>query len=270
MVDSWIHAALQKNLELVFVLDYTHPNDLEKFTAYFSAFSLHKLKIIIGNFGSPGRARNEGIVASSAKWIAFWDGDDSPNVIDFCRMVETADATEYTVAMGGFAKKNYITKITKNYPIHGDSVSTKSDFFSNPGIWRFAFKKNALREKSFQNLSMGEDLIFLALNVTNFKEVFYWSDIVYSYSSSDPGSLTSNASKFNDGLSASRILWRNSTPRDKLSTPYIMANRLALAAIRRGKMQVKLRGVCLVTKYFYQTPILFWQTRKTIFKLSNK
>jgi hypothetical protein len=168
--------------------------------------------------------------------------------------------------MGGFQKKNYFENSYYLHPVPENVTDVKGYFLRNPGIWRFAFKKALMNEVKFQDFSMGEDLIFLSRNVSNIHEVFRWNAVVYSYSTGDKRSLTSNRRKFGDGIGASRHLWHNFLINRNSVIPYVFAMHLALTVVRRGTTLDKLRGISLVGKYLTLSPVLFLRNSKDIFK----
>lgn len=263
-VTKWVQHAIDLNLELIFVLELSLSWPLEKYLDFFSNYPVTTIKLISGNFGSPGSSRNEGLKHLVSDWVAFWDGDDEPNVLEFYDMVKTADLNGFSITMGSFKTKSLTTGISVLHPVGGQNRNTRNTLITNPGLWRFAFKRSHLKEKFFQNLSMGEDIVFLALNISDFQEVFSWEANVYTYNVNDPGSLTSNSKNFKDGLMSADFL-RNKIKNSKdPEFLYIISIRLCLGVIKHGNPVSKTASFKRLLGMIADNPRMFWDNRKTI------
>ncbi len=113
-----------------------------------------RFKYIQGEFGSPGLARNRGVDEASGRWIVFWDSDDFGYPNKVCESIKNLGESFF---IGNFSvfRENRVqsTKMNLN--------SLKSQISINPGIWRFAFRSEIAKKLRFNDLKLGEDLIYL-------------------------------------------------------------------------------------------------------------
>jgi hypothetical protein len=266
MLTKWVQHAIDLNLEMVFVLELSLSWPLEKYLDFFSSYPASTIKLISGNFGSPGSSRNEGLKHLISDWVAFWDGDDEPNVIGFYDMVKAADLNGFSITMGSFKSESLTSGISVPHLLEGHNQGTRNTFIRNPGLWRFAFKRSHLKEEFFQNLSMGEDIVFLVLNISDFQEVFSWEGNVYTYFVNDPGSLTSNSKNFKDGLRAADFLSKRIKGAKDPELLYIISIRLCLGVIKHGSSISKTAGLKKILGIISDSPGMFWGNRRAILR----
>lgn len=264
IVEKWIQNAVEKNLQLVFVFDNIDSEKVSKFLDYISGLSPSRINVVSGRFGSPGKSRNEGMKYLKSEWVAFWDGDDEPNILEFHKMVEAANLNGFSIAMGSFQTVSLQTGEKALYPAITANQDARTTVIGNPGLWRFAFKRIQLKESMFQDLSMGEDVVFLALNVDNLGKVFCWNSCVYSYTINDSASLTSNQKNFKDGLKSAAFLRKAITTSSDPEFVYIVSMRLCLGAIRHGGLHVKIKGFAHLLHSWRAHPGVFWKNRRVI------
>ena len=155
-----------------------------------------KIQLVEGKFGSPGAARNFGMMHCDTEWICFWDSDDLPQVDNFLNMVLLASNSDYEIAVGSFEVFAIDSPTTKTvWKLNTWSHITLTQIALNPGIWRFAFRTSLLEEKEFIHSKMGEDQAFIALLDLPRRKCFFSSTIVYKYETGGDQRLTSQKDK---------------------------------------------------------------------------
>lgn len=188
--------ALAQNINVYILEDQSSDNTLQCLIDLERSLKNTNLRLISGNFGGPGEARNKGLSFIKSGWVMFWDSDDFPRVKECLRMVARAEQLGYSIAVGGWG--NLDVKPGRDRAFSKVSYEYKgSNFFQTvrfPGIWRWAFKAERIGETRYPDLRMGEDLIFLARLKILKKEVYRTSEAVYSYSRLNPHQLTRDKS----------------------------------------------------------------------------
>jgi cellulose synthase/poly-beta-1,6-N-acetylglucosamine synthase-like glycosyltransferase len=105
-IEIWLQRISHYNAEVIFLVDSSKDETFLNLNAIVESNQYEKVKIIKGNFGGPGDARNFGIAQASGDWVAFWDSDDNPNVDTFVNMVNNAQKAGKQIAVGGWNKVN--------------------------------------------------------------------------------------------------------------------------------------------------------------------
>jgi len=179
-------------LKLIIVFDETETiKSFENFDEI-SRFKSKYLEIIHGHFGSPGTARNKGLIKSSSEWVMFCDVDDIPDCDKILQLVNQAISKKVEVAIGSFRVRNLQNHSTVNYVFESEHLRRNFKMVSqNPGIWRFILKRDGLTSLEFTNLRMGEDQLFLMQYLAAKRTILFSSEIIYTYHKGVNGQLTS-------------------------------------------------------------------------------
>ena len=117
-------------------------------------------KLIEGNYGSAGDARNAGLELADADWIGFWDSDDKPEVKQYLDLVAKIKKEQNLVGYGNFLKISALPKKlqkSKN-SLNVEGATNSLKLHKNPGIWRWIFASEVLKNARFPNLKLGEDV----------------------------------------------------------------------------------------------------------------
>lgn len=134
-------------------------------------------------------ARNFGLENSTGKYITFIDGDDWIEPIYVEKLVNTMQKTKSEMVICGAIVeledgtfiKNQSTAKSGLIPINryiNDILLEKA-----PGgtvVWNKLYNKSVLIEK-FQELSIGEDIVFLISNISNVKKIYFMDEYMYHY-----------------------------------------------------------------------------------------
>ena len=146
------------------------------------------IKLIEGKYGSAGDARNAGLELVDSEWIGFWDSDDKPEVKQYLDLVAKVKEERNLVGYGNFLKisaiPNKLQKSKNSFNVEGATNSLKP--YKNPGIWRWIFASEVLKNTKFSNLKLGEDVCFLFSTLQKVDKVTTSSQVVYKYFVDDP------------------------------------------------------------------------------------
>lgn len=207
-IEIWLQRISHYNSEVIFIVDSSNDETFSDLTAMVDANNYEKVKIIKGNFGGPGSARNFGIAQASGDWIAFWDSDDNPNVDAFVNMINNAQQAGKQIAVGGWKKVN--SNLEKSSAWFKKSHDFNLPYFlktvRNPGIWRWVFKRSIIDGVFFPNLLMGEDQVFLANLNIHWLRVYRGKENVYEYIQGNPSQLTVSRLAISNRLKMSQFL----------------------------------------------------------------
>jgi len=144
-----------------------------------------RVEFIEGIYGSAGAARNAGLSVVKTNWVGFWDSDDEPNVIEYITLLEKIQIEKRLVGFGGFVKESTktdlpLTKLNLQFRNNAHGV------VKNPGLWRWIFATDHIKNLKFTNLRLGEDVCFLVsvLQITN--GITISDRVIYKYVVGDP------------------------------------------------------------------------------------
>jgi hypothetical protein len=184
--ELWIERALELGLSVVLIFDGQDttliPNKkLHMLRRTYKNFSYYSV-----NFGSPGEARNYGLSKVITTWVAFVDSDDNILVDNYLNLIEKCQREEKSIGIGYF-------EIKVSSPHLADVQRKSLSFISRvkfPGIWRYVFQTDRLRNQRFCDSKYGEDIAFLASLQIQRKELCIGDELLYEYNRSSPGQLT--------------------------------------------------------------------------------
>ena len=212
-IEIWLQRISHYNSEVIFIVDSSSDETLLALNTIVDSNNYEKVKIIKGNFGGPGEARNFGIAQVSGDWVAFWDADDNPNVDAFVNMVNNAQQVGKQIAVGGWKKISPDLEISRVWFKKARDFNLPYFFKTvrNPGIWRWAFQRPIIDGVFFPNLLMGEDQVFLANLNIDWLKVYRGKENVYDYIQGNPSQLTASRLAINDRLKMSQYLVKTPT-----------------------------------------------------------
>ena len=177
-------------IEIVIVHDEQDSQTGGELKEIITSVNSEMISLITKSLFSPGKARNLGIEIATGEWICFWDSDDYPIAENFLEMVIQAKKSEYKIAAGKFRQiSGDVRKVYGNAEFEVGRM---------PGIWRFAFKNECIKGRTFPKYRMGEDQVFLATILISAQGYFKYEGIVYEYRCENPGQLTKNREAISD------------------------------------------------------------------------
>jgi glycosyltransferase involved in cell wall biosynthesis len=187
--------SISVDVELIIVLDRQSVEAYEDLRELIAELNID-VRITTSNSGNPGGARNIGIKSATSEWITFWDCDDEPNVSSVLYLIDSLKATDYQILIGSYES---IFGDTRNSRIiSGKKRNWQIELGLNPGIWRFVFNREFLKNSCFPEARMGEDQLFLQRVLNSNPKVFLSEAIIYGYRLDVPNQLTSRQSNLND------------------------------------------------------------------------
>lgn len=204
------------------------------------------VSIIKSTSRNPGGSRNLGLENAKGSWITFWDCDDVPNPTKFVEIVYEAQIQGADVALGAFSVKTEHKE--KFYSIGGESRhETLESVAMNPGLWRFVFRAELVKNSRFPELRMAEDQMYLASVLSKSKKIFASKEYVYEYWLYQSGQLTKNKKALDDLLIAIKH-FEKEYRKHQCQEYLIVFIRLSLTSLMKGNLRSKLTTLFNLTK----------------------
>jgi glycosyltransferase involved in cell wall biosynthesis len=256
-LDQWIDTPSARFLEIVIVQDCLNYKEGEEIRNWLEARNKKNQLYLEGNFGNPGAARNFGLAKSTSDWIAFWDADDVPDVNRFLTVLRQAQESEAELLIGSFRVRrdrdqshqvrNYINRPNKLI----------DEIVMNPGLWRFAFKRELLKGSKFPISSMGEDQAFISsLSIFN-RKIFQSDEVIYNYYTGEHGHLTNNLKLMGDMKVSLELLNHNrkrQNSESKRLTQSLIVKQL-ITSLKRGNPSLKFWAITELFHAFLLNPL---------------
>ena len=261
-ISEMIKTAQEINLELILVLDSQPQSIFEEAISAIDSLGAKALVVEV-NSRNPGGARNTGLSLAKTEWVVFWDCDDLPYASSMLKLVMQSEGNGTQVVIG-----NYEEEELRSGKIKSRSVITKFwkiDVGLNPGIWRFAFKRDLIGSTRFPDLKMGEDQVFLQRIFAKSPKVQIYNEIVYRYRLGVPNQLTSNRHEMSDLISSNVITKRELNEQSIYKDTVIaMLIRQLLTLSKVPNFKVRSRLV-----YFFGAVVYLTKKPIVIFRLVN-
>jgi glycosyltransferase involved in cell wall biosynthesis len=184
---TWLSKLDLKDVEVILVHDKLDDKTGQELSDLINRFTQKKIELYEVHFQAPGPTRNFGIEKAKGKWIQFVDSDDLPDIENSLELTKCAPQNA-EVIRGMFSY--YDVKGQCTYA-ERQGVNPKAAIALNPGLWRFIFLRESLKDLRFTNFRMGEDQLFL-LEYKIFSRVVHYSSLnIYTYYLNHSGQLTS-------------------------------------------------------------------------------
>jgi glycosyltransferase involved in cell wall biosynthesis len=190
---SWFTGDLIKKIKFVFVFDDLNPSILEAFKEVINQQQANNVKTFEVSCRNPGGARNLGLQEAETAWVCFCDSDDLPDLRNICDVLTSNVANEADVIRGRYRIiREGIGEPPRQFE-EDKVISNHWDLISfGPGIWRYLFKTELIRDKKFPELSLAEDQIFLMRAFWSAPKIKQSELNFYTYFQGNPDALTSN------------------------------------------------------------------------------
>jgi glycosyltransferase involved in cell wall biosynthesis len=174
-------------------IDFTSSEASLEIESLIAQFTTREIKLVKGNFGSPGAARNAGLSEATGDWIVFVDSDDRLYARDLFDYLLPRPADQIQIFQ--FRKIDFTSGDILDPLSHTYSTS---DLVFNLGLWRMAFPAKFLNEVNFHNLRMGEDILFFLDVLHDHPDAKFVSIHTYDYLMGLGNQLTSNVNAIED------------------------------------------------------------------------
>ena len=203
-----------------------------------------QIDVLNGDYFGPGPARNAGMSLIDTAYVAFWDSDDTPNILPILTTLEHIEPGIEKLYVGSF--------VVKSTGCRSKVIKTTNliQFARNPGLWRCLIPAKALPGNIFPQFLLGEDQVFLANIVADTKNIEYTEDIFYSYVYGNNGQLTSTKDfshlKFTESI-IRKIDTRDSSP-EVSNFIYNLSTKQVLTMLRSGNFKIKCISILRLTK----------------------
>lgn len=249
---SWLEDAREVESEIQVIIvhdiqDKTTGPEIKEITK-----NMKYVQIIENYFGSPGIARNNGKRHAKGKWVTFWDSDDIGNIVKLVDILKIEGNQSIEIIIFSYSvftvKQNELTTIICST----DRQIAIDNLIQNPGIWRFCFRIETIREIEFSDSRMGEDQYFLALSDFENKRLLFSREIIYTYFRGRKGQATSLRSNI-IGLKTILNSLENSIRNNPNVTRFFVGIyvRQSLTAIKRGSIVFRISSLFSLLHTFY-------------------
>lgn len=127
----------------------------------------------------------------------------------------------------------------------------------NPGIWRFIFNKEILKDIEFANLRMAEDQVFLAKILSQSPEIYISDKVIYNYCVGNSSQLTYNSNSIADlvysvELTMGILLQCKSKYKSVLN---VFLARQIISALRHGNTKTKIQIISFTLNSIFSKKI---------------
>lgn len=208
-IDSFLKVLNQPSsaqVNLVLVIDEPEDEANRVKKALETDARFRKIKILYGDYNSPGTARNVGLREVKTRWVTFWDSDDEPKITEVLKTVDIASKSQSEIAITRFE----VESVSSGLRQISSSFSKKKkmnmmDISINPAIWRMSFLTDLAQQSNFPNLRMGEDQVFLSRLRLNDRRIYFSNTVTYVYKTDITNQLTGDEFNNKDLLSAFRL-----------------------------------------------------------------
>lgn len=252
---TWLKEATVTQAEIILVDDLFSEFTSGELEQICREYPESQLKVIKGNFKSPGESRNAAIAKANGEWVVFWDSDDighPAEVVDALNKVSrSTDLTVFAFEICDWKDRTLSTRI----PVLS-SWQNLIEITNMPGLWRIAVRRTFLADIRFPHLLMAEDQVLLSRLSSKTPRLTFVDVVAYSYFKNVPDQLTSKKTPLLNIEEALRI------SRDELQvTPKNIANldlylRQCLSAVKFGNIHLKMNAVWHLLAFFSNGPLL--------------
>jgi glycosyltransferase involved in cell wall biosynthesis len=246
---EWLHQIRLLPIQAVIVHDVQDDETGPQLDALISELDNPRIILIHKFCGSPGSARNLGLVSATSDWICFWDSDDRPRVKEFLEMILTAADSKKSFCVGSYLQ---ITPTSMQHQL----LRPKEPFefeqlLGNPGIWRMGFNRNLIEGKRFVEYRMAEDQYFIcSLNLSG-ADAYISEKPVYEYFSGFGNQLTNSKTALDDLPKVLELILSLADSSDTIeqnSFINTVVAQVSLTGIKKASIITKIKVIKMLAK----------------------
>ena len=251
-LSTWLRDIESSDVEVILIHDYRDQATADELIEIIARYKSGRLKLIEGNYGSAGMARNAGLNIATGRWIAFWDSDDLPEALVVVNTIEEGDFDGLDCLIGKFSMTH---EVTKAMTIEPDINDISKRIGINRGIWRFIFLRESIHTLQFSNLRFAEDQMFLLEFLDANKKIKCIDRTFYHYYVGGEGHVTSDTSSLSDLLRALNITHSLAIAKNNLNKEIAiyMCTRQAVTLLRKGNSKLKLKASLSIFSLFMRS-----------------
>ena len=248
-LSEWLHQIRLLPIQAVIVHDIQDEETGPQLDALISELDNPQVILIHKFCGSPGAARNLGLISATADWICFWDSDDRPRVNEFLDMVVTAAELKKSFCAGTYLQ---ITPTSMQHQILRSAERFEPEqLLGNPGIWRMGFSRKLIDGKSFAEYRMAEDQYFIcSLNLPGL-DAYISEKPVYEYFSGYENQLTKSKSALNNIPKVIELmlsLGDSSDSTGQIAFVHRVVAQVSLTGIKKASVITKIRIIKILNQ----------------------
>jgi glycosyltransferase involved in cell wall biosynthesis len=248
-LSEWLHQIRSLPIQAVIVHDIQDDETGPELDALISELDNPRVILIHKFCGSPGTARNLGLLSATSDWICFWDSDDRPRVKEFLEMIVTAADSKKSFCVGSYLQ---ITPSSmQNQLLRPKEPFEFEQLLGNPGIWRMGFSRKLIKGKKFAEYRMAEDQYFIcSLNLSG-ADAYISEKPVYEYFSGFGNQLTKNRNALDDLPKVLELILGlavSSNTIEQNSFISAVVAQVSLTGIKKASIITKIRIVKVLAK----------------------
>lgn len=261
---SAISSALNSEIKVIVIHDKADDDTEVELREIKKKLDNRNFELITGEFNSPGKARNEGIIRTTSEWVTFWDADDRPVVSNLLKLLEVVRTTNSDIGVGAFQNVWFSNpeKSTENQT-HMKGLNFLA---ATPGIWRMIIRTGIVSEHLFHDYLLAEDQVILSDFVLTSRKITLSRLVVYHYVSGGPSSLTGNHKKTDDLIRSTAHILANIEKSDsdaQKQFDWILVGLQTVSLIKYGSLANRLYAIKLLYKFYAQAP---WKSKKMVLR----
>ena len=182
LLKSWVSDAIKKEVKVILVHDFNDAETSDELKKFVSLVDSDAVAFIEGRFGSPGSARNAGMIFVDSEWVAFWDSDDFPEVSKALNLIDKGTSKRKTILVGSFSKVNISEpQAIEQVFFRGSPNSWINQISKSPGLWRFIIHGSRLHKMPFSEIRMGEDQLLIEELLEFSGDFYFCNESIYTY-----------------------------------------------------------------------------------------
>jgi glycosyltransferase involved in cell wall biosynthesis len=253
-LQSWTKQC-DSSFQIILVCDSSTDKTLEELQNVQFMNPLLNIEILVGEFGSPGAARNAGLTRAEGNWVTFWDSDDlgRPELLltelqKYNENVLDAVVFGYEIRAGHKMLKPWF-----NWP--NDQKRCLERTSLNPGLWRFCFKTSSIGNLTFPKLKMAEDQLFINDFIQKSPLVNFDNATTYTYFVGVENQLTSNVAALGDLSAAVKVLSKEiNTSKDIQIFTIRILGKILITQMKKSQLRIKVSAVLSLIGLAFRHP----------------